>query len=118
MQCHENVDPIIPLDIYVKGDVQLCEQCHTEESIPASGTPLLRFVNGGGGNHPVAILYSPEDSKTTLIPSPSGPKFFTDEGGNNPKIYCSTCHNSHSSAVNLLRVNNRGSALCLSCHLK
>lgn len=117
-QCHVDAAPEIPLDIYVKGDAELCGKCHPQESIQGSGTQLLRLVSGGGGNHPVAILYSPEDAKTALIPSPTGPRLFTDEWGNNPKIQCSTCHDSMSSTVNLLRVNNRGSALCLSCHIK
>ena len=119
VQCHARSNPIVGLDLYISGgDVRLCEQCHPRESLPGSGTQLLRLVDGGGGNHPVAILYSPEGSKTLLVPSPSGPKFFTDEGGNNPKVFCSTCHNPHASSTALLRVGNQGSALCLSCHIK
>lgn len=118
VQCHEKSNPVVPLDIYVNGDVQLCESCHPKKSLQETGTQLLRFVGGGGGNHPVAIFYSPEGSRTVLVPSPAGPKIFTDEGGNNPKIHCSTCHNPHSSSPSLLRVDNRGSALCLSCHIK
>lgn len=118
VQCHEHTDPIVPLDIYVKGDAQLCERCHPKESIPVSGTPLLRFVSGGGGNHPVEIIYSPEGARTVLVPSPTGPKLFTDTDGNNPKLQCSTCHDPMSRSVNLLRINNDGSSLCLSCHQK
>lgn len=118
VQCHDNTNPIVPLDIYVNGDVELCEQCHPEKSIQETGKYLLHFVGGGGGNHPVAIFYSPEGSRTVLVPSPVGPKIFTDKDGNNPKVHCSTCHDAMSSAVNLLRVDNRRSALCLACHIK
>lgn len=118
VQCHENSNPIIPLDIYVKGDLQLCAQCHPQQAEKKEGTLLLRFVNGGGGNHKVEILYFPEGSRTALVPSPAGPKLFTDEAGENPKIYCSSCHDPMSRSGNLLRVDNRGSALCLSCHQK
>ena len=116
--CHERTDPIVPLEIYVNGDMELCARCHPHKSEQVAGANLLRFVSGGGGNHPVGILYSPDGSRTLLVPSPSGPKFFTDTNGNNPKIHCSSCHDSMASSANLLRVNNRGSALCLSCHRK
>lgn len=118
MPCHENSNAGLPLDIYVEGDEQLCEICHPAQSLQKDGTLLFRIVRGGENNHPVAIFYSPNDSKSLLIPSPSGPKFFTDRYGNNPKIHCSTCHDAHSRTDKLLRVRDSGSALCLACHIK
>jgi len=41
--------------------------------------------------------------------------------GNLPSVSCVTCHDVHNGSGNpegLLRVNNEGSALCLTCHDK
>ncbi len=42
-----------------------------------------------------------------------------DEGNQEvPYIECTSCHNPHSNNPLFLRVNNSGSALCLTCHAK
>jgi predicted CXXCH cytochrome family protein len=33
-----------------------------------------------------------------------------------PYIECASCHDPHAVRINLLRRDNRGSRLCLSCH--
>jgi len=39
-------------------------------------------------------------------------------GQNLPFIECSSCHDPHSSNSNFLRLQNEGSQLCLTCHIK
>ena len=34
------------------------------------------------------------------------------------KVGCGTCHNIYSKEKNMLAISNRGSKLCLSCHIK
>lgn len=36
----------------------------------------------------------------------------------NGKVGCASCHNPYSSEHRMLTLNNRGSALCLECHIK
>lgn len=116
--CHADGDPFLPFDIYSDGDAELCARCHPEK-VPRQGdnARLLNLVGGRGGNHAVNVFYDPESSRR-LDPAPQGPKLFVDADGTHPKVQCSTCHDSMSAAPNLLRLSNRGSALCLACHRK
>lgn len=118
-QCHPQDEEISPLDIYDSGDVSICVKCHEKEAQEVPGTTLLRFVSVGGGNHPVNILYLPENSNAALRDPPNaGPVLFSSEVSPNKKIHCSTCHDPKSNSINLLRITNSGSALCLACHDK
>jgi predicted CXXCH cytochrome family protein len=36
----------------------------------------------------------------------------------NGKVGCASCHNPYSSEHRMLTLNNRGSALCMECHIK
>jgi len=92
--CHGGAD--------VVDDRTVCFDCHTRQ--------------GGPADHPVAVAY--ESARTALISHPQGPKLVCEKEGGPCKVQCSTCHNPHSSKLNLLRVDNQGSALCLSCHRK
>jgi len=116
-QCHRVLGGTVePLDIYASGDAPICAFCHPDQSAPSEGTWLLN--SEGGGNHPASVFYLPEEQPGQFVSVPVGPKLFTDSWGENPRIYCSTCHNSMGGAIALLRISNRGSALCLSCHRK
>lgn len=68
--------------------------------------------NQGGFNDPTNTTY-----KISLKTAPSMP-----DGTKGSVIGCGSCHGVHSStAANgfyFLRMNNTGSALCLSCHVK
>lgn len=83
-------------------DVSLCIGCHT--------------AMGGPRDHPVGIEY--QSLTKALVAAPQGPKLLCVKDGGACKLQCSTCHNPHSSEADLLRVNNQGSALCISCHNK
>ncbi|MBW6512432.1 MAG: cytochrome c3 family protein [Desulfuromonadaceae bacterium] len=38
--------------------------------------------------------------------------------GNHGQVACVDCHDPHNGEFGLLKISNRGSALCLSCHEK
>jgi len=97
------------------GDLAICYLCHDDETYYPHGTGA---ANGLGPNHPVEVFYEEASRRTMLNPSPIGPILFCDSSGGRCKVLCSTCHDPHSLKHMLLRVDNRGSALCLSCHRK
>ena len=109
---------IHPLNIYEEGDRILCLRCHESKSYQDNNNLLLKLVPGGGGNHPVEILYDPERPNSELKLNPQGPLLFLDANGRNPKVHCSTCHNPMGDTPQLLWVTNQGSALCMACHDK
>lgn len=84
------------------GDAPVCLGCHETKT--------------GADNHPAGVLYPRDDRRYAWVPA--GPKLFCDEERRECRIYCSTCHNPHAREPGLLRMSNRGSALCLSCHIK
>jgi predicted CXXCH cytochrome family protein len=73
---------------------QSCRECHLKEIEPATNHAV--FVEH-------EVNYS-EDFKETEL------KLF--EG----QILCTTCHSPHSGNIALLRIPNKGSALCIDCH--
>ncbi|MBI5666278.1 MAG: hypothetical protein HZC49_14485 [Nitrospirae bacterium] len=68
-------------------------------------------------NHPIGVSYN-------KITSRKAHKFRAEGMLNkeirlfNGKIGCGTCHNIYSREKNMLAINNRGSRLCLECHIK
>lgn len=114
--CHSDGSPP---DIYHSGDRVICVECHQSETDePNSGKLLFRREGAGGGNHPNAVDYDPFDPARKLSTRPIGPKFFFDEDGGNPRLYCSSCHDVMGAEPYLLRIPKVNSAICLSCHLK
>ena len=114
LYCH--LPPAEDLNIYVTGDSAICGTCHESAAFQtATGTFLLKNL---GGNHPSQIYYNEGADHDGFNRDPAGPKLYCDPSGGNCKVLCSTCHDPMNTTVNLLRVNNRGSALCLSCHRK
>lgn len=103
---------------YWNGCEGICLVCHGGSDIVDDRTICLdcHTRQGGPANHPVAVAY--ESLKTALVAHPQGPKLLCEKDGGPCRVQCSTCHNPHSSEVNLLRVDNQHSALCLSCHRK
>jgi len=123
------------------GVSKLCLSCH-DGSIAldsfggATGSVFIGDVNadfnigevsGGTGDlsndHPVAFTW-PDTSSAgdpEIQPNAGGlvggimPLF----GGGNDQLECASCHDVHGTGnPKLLRVNNTGSALCLTCHIK
>jgi len=68
-------------------------------------------------DHPVAFTYPTTD--TEIVPAAGGLPLF---GGGGDQLECATCHDVHAtesvSGTKLLRVDNTGSDLCLTCHAK
>lgn len=114
--CHA-IDPadnaVLPLYIYKDGDALLCGTCHPDNVYASAATALPAI---GEQNHPSAVFYQPEEQPHKLELNPIGPRLFVDEGGGNPKIHCSTCHDTMRGAHKLLRLDDP--ALCLACHRK
>jgi len=68
-------------------------------------------------NHPIGVSYNKITSKKTHKYRPESTlnrevRLF------NGKIGCGTCHNIYSREKKMLVINNRGSRLCLECHIK
>jgi predicted CXXCH cytochrome family protein len=62
--------------------------------------------------HPVSV--PPTDAQVNNTPNNAATKYF---GG---QVECASCHDVHdqSGFGNLLVMDNTGSAMCLSCHVK
>jgi len=105
-----------PLDIY---SLQ-CIECHLERlTLPKSGMGAGRWEHSPGSkkNHLMGVSYldafarNPKDYRS---PGSIPPEMRLFDG----KIGCGTCHNIYTRAKNMLSVDNKGSRLCLVCHIK
>lgn len=74
-------------------------------------------------DHPISVVYDPTadpafNSAASILAA--GLKLFTDPASPGSKVQCASCHNPHDNTTNqpFLRVNNAGSTLCLTCHIK
>lgn len=71
-------------------------------------------------DHPISMSYDPAldpQFSTVATIEGAGLKLFDDAGGSN-MVQCATCHNPHTENATFLRIDNAGSALCLTCHNK
>lgn len=68
-------------------------------------------------NHPIGVSYNKITSKKMNKFRPEG-MLSKEVRLFNGKIGCGTCHNIYSQEKKMLAVNNRGSRLCLECHIK
>lgn len=102
-----------------------------------AGTTLIDAINpnfnigegvGANGNlsndHPVAFTFPTTDAEiygfgggfVNAGPNPDVLPLF---GAGTDQLECATCHDVHGTGnAKLLRVDNAGSGLCLSCHIK
>ncbi len=113
----------------------LCLSCHDGsvasdqlgngpgKTIPAGFRALINGSASTPGNdlsddHPVSIRYDSTDTNNfhRAVGGRVGPLPLF--GENNDQVECSTCHDHHSGRETYLRVENSGSALCLTCHVK
>lgn len=97
-----------------------CLACHegsvaTAVSYQLGGMESLTF-QGRSLSHPVGVDYASAASANRQLRSLNdlSPQISLYEG----KVGCTSCHNPFSSETDMLVFNNRGSALCLECHLK
>lgn len=97
-----------------------CIECHDRHA-----TRVSRSTGGGRwqpfdsarSNHPVGISYAQVATRFPRAYTPAGTlpqqlRLYND------RIGCGTCHSAYSNAEFMLTVDNRGSRLCLSCHIK
>ncbi|MBI5633333.1 MAG: cytochrome c3 family protein [Nitrospirae bacterium] len=110
------------------GTTRLCLTCH--DGTLAIGTVLNPSVGitmqGGGisgfsnfgidlsGHHPVSFSYSSALPNAELAsPQPANLLF-----GNGDEVHCTTCHDPHDNTNGqFLVMDNRSSALCITCHV-
>jgi len=71
-------------------------------------------------DHPISLTYN--TIADSMFNSATGGKVggtLPLYGNNNDQLECATCHNVHDNTNEpFLRVNNTGSALCTTCHIK
>jgi predicted CXXCH cytochrome family protein len=114
------------------GSTKACLSCHDGTvAMDTFGTRVGSHKMGGKSNlgtdlrndHPISFTYdaalATTDGQLTMPVSAS----FVDAGRKiplfNAKMECASCHNVHDDTnPPFLRMNNAGSALCLSCHKK
>ncbi len=112
---YEVTDRAVTLDTY---SLQ-CIECHDKhfDGIPGSvGAGTWKHFSKRL-NHPVGVSYQERASRHTKkynqpFMLPKEIRFF------DGKIGCGTCHNAYSKEKYMLVRNNRGSKLCLECHIK
>lgn len=125
-----------------------CLACHSTDAgiVGAGATDFKAFAIGQdlSNDHPVGIDLPPA-GPTTDFKSPTGVRanirWFDDDGDNRPdtneirfydtgagpRVECASCHDPHGVSpggfgglinASFLRVNNQGSTVCLTCHVK
>ncbi len=105
--------PAVNLDAY---SLQ-CLGCHDEKgsNIPQvglDGSGVMRHI-GTSLSHPIGRLYANSISFGGYRPAANLPAVIVLPDG---KIGCVSCHEGYSKKHGGLTVDNRGSALCLTCH--
>jgi len=99
----------------------VCLSCHDGTSGPSVFVGQGHSLGPQGETHPVSIVYN-ELNKPGFRPGATvesrGLKLFSDRGM--LRVECPTCHNPHDDQTGrpFLRLDNRGSQLCLTCHMK
>ncbi len=98
-----------------------CLGCHDGtlsrgESMGRSGPATWERLKG---NHPIGVPYGSPNirraGRDAFRPIDSLPREIDLPGG---RVGCASCHSLYNRNPNLLVVPNRGSRLCLSCHIK
>ena len=122
-----------------------CLSCHSNPGSTAAAQDFDVFAIGTDltNDHPVGITFptSSPDFNVTDGTTPTGDTFFDAnangrmdpgdirlyETGDGPEVECASCHDPHGvpsagpgSTFNatFLRIDNAGSAVCLTCHIK
>lgn len=116
------------------GQSKLCLSCHdgTVAIDSFGGTTGSTFMTGGalldtnlGNDHPISFTYN--SALAALDGGLEDPSVATSGLGGTidadmlfgGSLECASCHDVHDNTIApFLRVNNAGSALCLTCHIK
>jgi len=122
----KNVSKYLPLEKErVLDDLSLrCMQCHdatfssdTLVEKPSDSAGLFHNTGDLGVSHPIGVSYleAKRQYKGAYRNVSELPKEIKLFGG---QVGCGSCHNPYSKQHNELVMSNRGSALCLACHVK
>lgn len=114
-------------------DAILCLSCHDGSSLngvlnnpPNTGGTNPAGQVGAQGNigtdlsndHPIGFVYANAAVDTEIRNTPTNSLKVT-FGASSDSMWCSSCHDVHNNDNGaFLMLNNNGSALCLSCHIK
>jgi predicted CXXCH cytochrome family protein len=114
-------------------DAILCLSCHDGSSLNGAlnnppntgGTNPTVNVTGNtslstdlSNDHPIGFIYADAAVDTEIQNTPLN-GLNVSFGSTNNQMWCSSCHDVHNNANGaFLMLNNAGSALCLSCHIK
>jgi predicted CXXCH cytochrome family protein len=95
----------------------------TLADIYTTGADTIKILGTDLRNdHPISMILDPSaDVQFNTLASirGAGLKLFYDDGlSSSDVVQCATCHNPHSKNDMFLRIDNAGSALCLTCHIK
>jgi len=101
----------------------VCMTCHDGSVSGDAGTTTLNMgiwrheSYSGRNSHPVGVDYNRAWSrkKREYTPMAMLPDTIVLPNG---KVECVSCHNLYSDNEHLLSINNYGSRLCLTCHIK
>jgi predicted CXXCH cytochrome family protein len=115
-------------------DALLCMSCHDGASLtsalrnpPNSGgaVPGVNIVGAANlgldmtNDHPIGFVYSTASATDTEIRAVPTNSLNVSYGAANNEMWCSSCHDVHDNTdAPFLAMDNAGSALCLSCHIK
>jgi hypothetical protein len=111
LSCH---DGTVAIDAFggAPGTVRMGDIAKGADAGHNLGTDLTR-------DHPISFAYTAQlaqVNKGLKDPSQVPLPFY---GPNKDQLECATCHNVHDHTIDDFgRVNNSGSALCLTCHIK
>lgn len=92
-----------------------CITCHDSTLGKEVNIGMGVWQHGYGGSHPIGVDFMQSYLKGDLVhPSQLDKNIRLFNG----KIGCNTCHNKYSKEPSQLAISNKGSALCLACHIK
>lgn len=98
-------------------ETNLCLSCHDGLMASDAGVSPTRF-NDLPGDHPVGVSMRQDQTSMSSDDAMRAPhsldrriRLFNDNVG------CGSCHSPYSTEKSLLVMSNRGSQLCLSCHV-
>lgn len=117
--------------VHYKMNAQECGKCHggaggTHGAVAGAHDATIKYIGRDlRGTHPVSMNYpTPSQDARFNVPGPNG-TFSTGVKLFYGKVQCPSCHDPHfADEQNLegrnpfLRAPNRGSTLCVTCHLK
>ena len=92
-----------------------CLTCHDSSIAVSKEIGMGAWSHRTGGEHPIGIAYMEAYRKGGFNHPSTFKKYIKLYGG---KVGCGSCHNMYSKEKYDLAIDNKGSALCMACHIK